>query len=210
MQTKTKSAASSSRAGRLLVKIGVPIAIICGAFVVTYAAVPKTWNAHQALSADDLNGNFDSLDKRVAALEANRTADATTVTALQKQLDYLRSGGVPSTVKLTAQSYNGSSLGGLQGARQLCQSLMNGSNTAHMCSGLEIQRYVAANGSADVMGSGWVLTGMSVFPASDNWIENDCDNFTKNSGNYGVVQNPNGVLAYSSCANLNPVYCCDY
>jgi microcystin-dependent protein len=54
----------------LLLRVGVALAVICGAFAVAYATVPTTWKANDPLKAVDLNGNFSALDQRIAALEA--------------------------------------------------------------------------------------------------------------------------------------------
>src|SRR4051794_19756936 len=61
-------------------------AILCGA-AGAYAALPKVWVAHEALTSHDLNENFDALDKRISATEkpvvARYTTDSTQALAFQ-------------------------------------------------------------------------------------------------------------------------------
>jgi hypothetical protein len=51
-------------------RAGISAAVLLGAGAVAYASVPKTWNSGDSLAATDLNGNFASLDSRIASLEA--------------------------------------------------------------------------------------------------------------------------------------------
>ena len=59
----------SSRAKRMAIRFGVPVAILMSAAAVAYANVPHTFKDGDVLTSVDLNGNFDALDKRIAALE---------------------------------------------------------------------------------------------------------------------------------------------
>ena len=52
-----------------LLRVGLPLAILIGASVVTYASVPKTWTAGEVLKSADLNSEFASLDARITTLE---------------------------------------------------------------------------------------------------------------------------------------------
>src|SRR5690242_18533227 len=60
----------SPRAKRLLLRVGLPIAIVLGGSALAYANVPTVWKSGDTLKAADLNGNFSALDARLTALEA--------------------------------------------------------------------------------------------------------------------------------------------
>jgi hypothetical protein len=62
-----------ARIKRRALTIGIPLAILAGAGAVAYAGVPNIWKSGDVLNAAALNENFDSIDKRVGALEANPT-----------------------------------------------------------------------------------------------------------------------------------------
>src|SRR5580704_9507353 len=50
-------------------RMGLPLAMLLGGSAAAWAAGLRTWNPGDTLLAADLNGNFASLDARVAALE---------------------------------------------------------------------------------------------------------------------------------------------
>ncbi|MDB4981348.1 MAG: hypothetical protein JWM82_2100 [Myxococcales bacterium] len=50
-------------------RVGVPIAVVAGAFALARAAAPHTFADGDVLRASDLNASFAALDQRIAALE---------------------------------------------------------------------------------------------------------------------------------------------
>lgn len=60
----------SPRARRLLLRVGLPIAIVLGGGAIAYAGNLHTWSPNDPLTAADLNGNFSALDTRITNLEA--------------------------------------------------------------------------------------------------------------------------------------------
>lgn len=63
----------SPRTRKLLMRVGLPIAIVFGGGALAYANVPTVWKSGDPLKAADLNGNFSALDTRISAVEATRT-----------------------------------------------------------------------------------------------------------------------------------------
>jgi hypothetical protein len=60
----------SARSKRLLLRVGLPAAILLGVGGIAYASLPHTFTSGEVLTAANLNNNFQSLDTRLTALEA--------------------------------------------------------------------------------------------------------------------------------------------
>jgi hypothetical protein len=125
----------SSRTRKLLVRLGLPIAIVLGSGALAYANVPTVWKSGDLLKVADMNGNFSAVDKRLAALEDPYVG----VTSIPVQ----------------------GTLGGYAGAKALCVSQFN-SPTAHMCMGEELVRSQALG---KVIPQGWYSSGVAVSSA---------------------------------------------
>ena len=64
------------RAKRWALRVGIPAGLIAGAGAIAFAAVPKTWNSGDVLTAADLNGNFTNLDSRLTTLQSQLASQA--------------------------------------------------------------------------------------------------------------------------------------
>ena len=58
-----------ARVKRLVLGVGIPLAILAGAGAIAYADVPHVFKNGDVLQGAELNSNFDELDKRLAAVE---------------------------------------------------------------------------------------------------------------------------------------------
>jgi hypothetical protein len=59
----------SARTKRVLLRVGLPAALLLAIGGVAYASLPHTFVSGESLTAANLNANFDNLDTRVTALE---------------------------------------------------------------------------------------------------------------------------------------------
>jgi hypothetical protein len=76
-----------ARIKRRALTVGIPLAILAGA-AVAYASVPNIWKSGDVLNAAALNENFDSIDKRVVALEADPTYLVATSNVTEKGTNF--------------------------------------------------------------------------------------------------------------------------
>ncbi len=129
---------------RLGLLIGIP-ALILGVSAVAVANVPNTFADNDLLSAAKMNDNFQALDDRVAKSEV--------YTNPQTMEKYSTNGGVCGE---TATATDGN-IGGYAAAKTLCEQKC-GTQTAHMCEGKEIVRWVATNGQLPA-GKHWFASG---------------------------------------------------
>src|SRR5579859_4313451 len=56
------------------IRLGIPLAVLIGGSTIAWAAMLHTWNNGDRLNADDLNGNFATLQSEIAALQQSTTA----------------------------------------------------------------------------------------------------------------------------------------
>lgn len=170
----------SPRARKLLLRFGLPIALVLGSGALAYANVPKVWNVGDPLKAADLNGNFSALDKRVAALED----------------PYCGVTNIPVA----------GTLGGYAGAKATCVSTCNNSPTAHMCMGEELVR---SQSLGKVIPQGWYSTGVLAPQTAPGAPINDCVGWTvSDASNAGGTWSQNRPSA-QGCNAPDPILCCD-
>lgn len=119
----------STRAKRIAAAMAIPLLVLGGA-AVAYANVQHTWSDGETLTAADLNGSFEGLDKRITALEqpgVTLTAVSQTVTAMPAQNAWI--------------PFNGNSISLTPGTWLLSGAVTLGQNTpsALQCDGLYVR-----------------------------------------------------------------------
>jgi hypothetical protein len=210
----------SARAKKLLIRIGVPLAVLLGGATLAYAggwALPNQWSAPGSpnyagpdLKASDLDDNFAalvdagaSLDQRVTNLENAAGRFITTIDGGQYSVGATYCGSGPSTSGIIPNGY--------AGAKLLCTQVQacNSSPSTHMCTGEDIVRSMALGVS---VGVGWYSSGSGSSYDSNNI--DDCVSWTVATpasatpdAHLGRVWNGWGQEAY--CDQQNPILCCD-
>lgn len=158
--------------------------IMLGAATAVYAS-QVTFTSGQALTAADLNNNFNELYAKAAK---------PTITANGKSISI---GG--TYCGQTSATYDGAGVGGYAGGKAKCQTTC-ASATAHMCSTEEAVRSTALGIG---LAGGWIAQGVSGVNGSD------CSGFTSNAGSLGANWNPVGFPATGSCTSFYAINCCD-
>lgn len=185
---------------RIMAAIAISVLVLAGG-ALAYAAVPRSWNSGDTLTAMDLNANFASLDIRVTAIE---TKSIETRNGKKYSLG--------ATFCGTTAATNGQITGGYAGAKSLCEALAACGNSlsAHMCTGDEIVRSMAVGISPPTAVS-WYSTGAYLQLSTTSG--DDCIGWT-DVGSNGAVgptwgNGTGGNIAFRPCSNLLPVSCCD-
>lgn len=198
----------SPRVKRLLLRLGLPIALVLGGSALAYANVPKVWNSGDKLLAADLNGNFSALDTRITSLEGGR------VVGVANGKKY--SVGATTFIKYTSTggpnnngTYDGLAVGGYSGAKAACEAATS-SVSAHMCTGEEIARS-AAVGIASPSTTCWYA---GLYRSNDGTpvVMADCGAYTNNSASVGGAVNHSGgswAPTINPCNAALPILCCD-
>jgi hypothetical protein len=211
----------SSRAKQLLLRIGVPLALVLGGGTLAYAGgwtVPHQWGVGApdgtTLTAAALNENFAALadagaglDLRVTTLEG---VNPTTVKTYSPNAIYCGVSSAKYTGNLMPASP--SAPNGYAAAKAVCETACN-STSAHMCTSEEIIRtlsigapFLPAPSPSGALG--WYSPGVLWLDPGGN-ATNDCKGWTDASSNSGPVwwsspPQPN-IL---SCTSSLPVLCC--
>ncbi len=185
-----------ARVKRIGLLIGIP-AVILGVSAVAVANVPNSFADGDLLSAAKMNDNFKALDDRLTKTEV--------YTNPQTMEQYSTNGGVCGQ---SATAIDGN-IGGYAAAKTLCEQACSGSQTAHMCEGKELVRWVATNGQLPA-GRHWFASGSYSFYNDDTqkFTMNDCDAFKFNGGNRGGYFWENGA-GVAQCNEVHKIICCD-
>jgi hypothetical protein len=190
----------SPRVKRAL-KIALPALVVLGASV-AYASVPNTFKDGDALSAQTMNDNFNSLDTRVAKLEALSTKQT-------------QDGGISvnatfcgTSVATTAGDLSGLSVTGTAytKAKNQCAQTCS-SPTAHLCASDELSRSIQLGKKPTA--TGWYSAARFMF--DNGYFDSECVGWTSNNtGDFGPIwSSTTQAPADAACNNLYPVVCCD-
>lgn len=180
--------------------IGIP-ALLLGVSAIAIAEVPHSFADGDTLSAAMMNENFNKLDERLAKSEVFTNPDT---------MDrYSLHAGVCG---VTATATNGN-IGGYAAAKVSCE-LQCGSDTAHMCDGMELMRWKATNG--DILAGVHWYAGGSTSLYNDNTLlltKNDCDSYKFGSANrMGSIWTEGAGVegpGFGQCDESHKIVCCD-
>jgi hypothetical protein len=198
----------SARAKRIAAAVAIPL-VVLGGGAVAYANVPHTWKDGDLLTAKDLNGNFDDLDGRVAALD-QRITKVEALSAKQTSNGNYSIGatycGATANTPGDLSGINAAG-GGYAKAAAACRSTCS-SPTAHMCTADELVRTKTLTGGPGA--SGWYATGVFAprVNAASDWIM-DCVSWANGTTDREGPVWVNYGAASSTCDAANPVLCCD-
>jgi hypothetical protein len=194
----------SPRAKRALKVTAAAVIVLGGSAAL--AGVPNTFKSGDSLSAQTMNDNFTSLDTRLAKLEAFETK-------------LTSDGGYAAGATYCGASAN-QTMGDMSGltvtgtsrtkARTQCQTTC-GSPSAHMCTGLELDRG-AELGLTSSVPSGWYASG-AAGPATGG-PDYECLGWssalsTQSGPSWSGATGTYGAPSFNSCNVLYPVLCCD-
>jgi hypothetical protein len=185
------------------VLIGVPAAIMLASSV-GWATVPNVFKDGDPLTAQAINDNFTALDTHASALEARLTKlesaniKETADGGFSLGATYCGQTAQTTPGDLSGLNFTGSSYAKVRTACQFTCS----SNTAHMCSGPEIEKTVQLGRT---MGQGWFSPGVYNSVNGDDF---ECSGWTTAAngpdGDYWQ-----GSPSAATCNNSFPVLCCD-
>jgi hypothetical protein len=194
---------------RIMVLVGIPIAVMLGVSAVALATVPHTFNSGDVLNATDLNVDFTTLDTRLSAVEAKRPVASAGDGGLSYSLDAKYCGKTGTTTGAFASGL----LTGWAAAKSLCQAACGASATAHMCGGEELIRSVQIG--VPPTSTGWAAQAFAGLTQSGtNYVIENCEGWTSASatvsgfGNLGQIWSGN-TNATDACNTSYPILCCD-
>jgi hypothetical protein len=207
------------RQTRIAMLFLVPAALLFGQRALLWADVTlptPTFKDGDPLTAAQLNGNFNALKKAVDALQNN----VVTINNVQFGTSGRFLG--PTSQSTDGAWKTGSGEVGYRAGKLLCQKDFG--PTAHVCSGVEMTRNLAAG--VPILSLGWISNGMLAddVRANGQYLENsECFGFTSNivhpnnntnhfllGSVFGAESGGPGPMAnLSYCSTAHPILCCD-
>jgi hypothetical protein len=179
-------------------RIAVPLVIVLGGSV-AFAGVPTTFKDGDPVSAQTMNENFASVDKRIGDIESRISTKAST----SYRLGASYCGSTPAT-KGDLSGVGGAG-NGYAKARAACQTACGGSTSAHMCLGEELVRAVALGVAVP---AGWYESAASTDAAGIEgyscfgWISQEADRIAP-------FWRADGAPSRAACNTDKVVLCCD-
>jgi len=188
--------------------------VALGAGVLALGAAAYAFNAFTLI--DPVAGTPVS----VAALKANNQAIRDKVTELQNAITALQrytNAGTGQSYSLNA-TYCGSTasttgavtdgaLTGIAATKSLCGKVCAASPTAHMCTTVEVQRYVATGGVFPTA-TAWFSAG--VWSYDGTHVLTDCSSWTDGTTTVaGAISYPKDPAHDQFCNASSPILCCD-
>ncbi|HEX4515208.1 MAG TPA: hypothetical protein VH054_16795 [Polyangiaceae bacterium] len=190
----------SSRAKRAL-KIIAAAVVVLGASV-ALANVPNTFKDGDPLAAQTMNDNFTSLDQRLAKLEAFETK-LTSDGGYSTAATYC---GATASTPGDLSNLSNAGTGAVK-AKAACVQACTSSPTAHMCTGMELERSSALGMTT---GTGYFAAGAYNTFAGDDFECVGWTSTTHSGVTSGDIWNPGlGGPSVANCTTSLPVLCCD-